>query len=117
MAGISQQIDSRVSAEVAEYIKKRVKKEAEMRRLIKIFVKNGLLQSDNLQNQNKRHFYPRSRVIPSLIYRTIKSLRKSMINQECLIDKIEQWKLVLVLSLVTSTKCHRFYGFRFIDDI
>ena len=26
------------------------------------------------------------------MYRTMKTLRKSMIDQECLIDKIEQWK-------------------------
>ena len=93
MAGISQQIDLRVSAKVAEYIKEGVTKVAEMRRLTKIFVKNDLCGSENLPDQNNRRFYPRSRVFRSLMYRTMKTLRKSMIDQECLIDKIEQWKI------------------------
>ena len=92
MAGISQQIDSRVSAKVAEYTKEGVAKVVEMRRLIKVFVKNDLFGSENLPDQNNRRFYPRSRVIRSLMYRTMKTSRKSMIDQECLIDEIEQWK-------------------------
>ena len=63
-----------------------------MRQLIKIFVKNDLFGSENLPDQNNRRFYPRSRVILSLMYHTIKTLRKSMTGQECFIDKIEQWK-------------------------
>ena len=63
-----------------------------MRRLIKIFVKNDLFESEKLPDQNNRRFYPRSRIIRSLMYCTMKTLRKSMIDQECLIDKTEQWK-------------------------
>ena len=92
MAGISQKIDSRVSAKVAEYITEGVANAVEMRRLIKIFVKNDLFGSENLPDQNNRRFYPRSSVIRSLMYRTMKTLRKSMIDQVCVIDKIEQWK-------------------------
>ena len=92
MAIISQQIDSRVSITIDGYIKEGVTKVVEMQRLIEIFVKNDLFGCDNLPDQNNRRFYPRSLVIRSIIYRTTKTLKKSMINQECLIDKIEQWK-------------------------
>ena len=85
MAGISQQINSRVSAKVAEYIKVGVTQVVEMRQLIKIFAKNDLFGSENLPD-------PRSRVIRSLMYRTMKTLRNSMIDQECLTDKTEKWE-------------------------
>ena len=88
---MSQQIDSRLLAKVAEYIKG-VTKRAEMWRLIKIFVKYDLFGKENLPDQNNKRFYPRSRVFRSLMYRTMKTLRKSMIDQESLIDKIEPWK-------------------------
>ena len=92
MAGISQQIDSRVSAKVAEYNEEGVTKVAEIRRLTKIFVKNDLYRSENIPDQNNRRFYRKSRVIRLLMYHTMKTLRKSMIDQECHIDKIERWK-------------------------
>ena len=87
MAGISQQIDSRVSVKVAEYIKEGVTTVAEIRQLVKIFVKSDVFGSES---QNNRRYYPGSRVICSLMYRKKKTLRKSRIDQECLIDKIEQ---------------------------
>ena len=92
MAGISQQINSRVSAKVAEYIKEGVTKVVEMRRLIKIFVKNDLFGSENLPDQNNRRFYPRSRVILSLMYHTIKTLRKSMTVKSVLLIKLNNGK-------------------------
>ena len=92
MAGISQQIDSRVSAKVTEYTNEGVTKVVELQRVIKIFVKNDLFGSENLPDQNNRRFYPRSSVIRSIMYRTMKTLRKSMIDEGCLIDKTEQWK-------------------------
>ena len=46
----------------------------------------------NLPDQNNRRFYPRSKIIRAAMCRAIKTLTKSMIDQECLIAKIEQWK-------------------------
>ena len=58
MAGISQQIDSRVLAKDAQYIKEGVTRTAEMGQLIKIFVKIDLFGSENLPDQDNRRFYP-----------------------------------------------------------
>ena len=92
MAGISQQIDSRVSAKVTEYTKEGVTKVVELQRVIKIFVKNDLFGSENRPDQNNRRFYPRSKVIRSIMYRTMITLRKSMIDQGVLLIKLNNGK-------------------------
>ena len=63
-----------------------------MKRLLKIFIKNDIFDRKNLPDQNNRRFYPRSKIIRAAMCRAMKTLRKSMIDQECLIAKIEQWK-------------------------
>ena len=63
-----------------------------MKRLLKIFIKNNIFDRKNLPDQNNRSFYPRSRIIRAAMCRAMKTLGKSMIDQECLIAKIEQWK-------------------------
>ena len=63
-----------------------------MKRLLKIFIKNDIFDRKNLPDQNNRCFYPRSEIIHAAMCRAMKNLRKSMIDQECFIAKIEQWK-------------------------
>ena len=63
-----------------------------MKRLLKIFIKNDIFDRKNLPDQNNRRFYARSKIIRAAMCRAMKTLRKSMIDQECLIAKIEQWK-------------------------
>ena len=63
-----------------------------MKRLHKIFIKNDIFDRKNLPDQNNRRFYARSKIIRAAMCRAMKTLRKSMIDQECLIAKIEQWK-------------------------
>ena len=46
---------------------------------------------EEIPYQNNRRFYPRSNVIHSVMCRTMKLLRKSVIDQECLMTKIVQW--------------------------
>ena len=46
----------------------------------------------NLPDQNNRRFYPRSKIIRAAMCRAMKTLTKSMTDQERLIAKIEQWK-------------------------
>ena len=63
-----------------------------MKRLLKIFVENDVFDRKNLPDQNNRRFYPRSKIIRAAMCWAMKTLRKSMTDEECLIAKIEQWK-------------------------
>ena len=63
-----------------------------MKRLLKIFIKNDIFDRKNLPDQNNRRFYPRSKIIRAAMCRAMKTLRKSMTDQECSVAKIEQWK-------------------------
>ena len=63
-----------------------------MKRLLKIFIKNDIFDRKNLPDQNNRCFYPRSKIIRAAMCRALKTLKKSLVDQECLIAKIEQWK-------------------------
>ena len=69
-----------------------VKEVAKMWQLIKIFVKNDLFGSENLPDQNNRRFYQRLWVICSFMYHTMKTLRKLIIDWDCLIDKLNNGK-------------------------
>ena len=60
--------------------------------MLKIFIKNDIFDRKNLPDKNNRRFFPRSKSIRPAICRAMKTPRKSMIDQECLIAKIEQWK-------------------------
>lgn len=102
-----------MSTKIEEYVKEGVTKVVEMRRLNEIFVKNDIFGGEELPDQNIRRFYPRSNVIRSAMCCTIKSLRKSMIDQECLMAKIEQWKTEDSSALLFSSKmCEKKITFR-----
>ena len=81
-----------MSTKITDYVKEGFTKVVEMKRLLKIFIKNDIFNRKNLPDQINRSFYPRSKIIPTAMCRAMKTLRKSMIDQECLIAKIEQWK-------------------------
>ena len=61
-----------------------------MKRLLKIFIKNDIFDREKLPDQDKRRFYHRSKIICAAMYRAMKTLRKSIIDQKFLIAKIEQ---------------------------
>ena len=63
-----------------------------MKRLLKIFIKNDIFDGKNIPDQNNRCFYARPKIFRAAMCRAMKTLRKSMIDQEGLIAKIEQWK-------------------------
>ena len=49
-----------------------------MKRLLKIFIKNDILDGKNLPVQNNRRFYARSKIIRAAMCRAMKTLRKSL---------------------------------------
>ena len=88
----AQNIDPRLSTKIVQYTKEGVTNVREMKRLLKIFVKNDLFSGQNLPDSNNRRYYPNSAIIRSHIDRAKAKLRHSMIDQECLLYKIEEWK-------------------------
>ena len=88
----AQSINPRLSTKIVQYTKESVTKVREMKRLLIILVKNDLFSGQNLPDSNNRQFYPNSSIIRSHIDRTKAKLRHSMIDQECFLYKIEEWK-------------------------
>lgn len=85
-------MDSKISMKITEYVKEGVTRTDEMRRLLKLFVINEMFDGDNLPDRGNRRFFPRPKVIRSNITRVLKTIRGSLIDQDRLINKIEQWK-------------------------
>ena len=52
-----------------------------MKRLHKVFIKN-IFDRKNPPDQNNRRFYPGSKILRAAMCKAMKTLRKSMIDQE-----------------------------------
>ena len=85
---IAQNIDPRLSTKIVQYTKKGVTNVREIKRLLKIFVKNDLFSGKNLPDSNNRQFYPKYAIIRSHIDRAKAKLRHSLVDQECLLYNI-----------------------------
>ena len=88
----AQNIDPRLSSKIVQYTKEGVTNVREMKRLLKIFVKNDLFSEQNLPASNNLRFYPNPAIICSHIDRAKAKLRHSMIDEKCFLYKIGQWK-------------------------
>ncbi|XP_065682159.1 uncharacterized protein LOC105847005 isoform X2 [Hydra vulgaris] len=62
-----------------------------MKHLLRLTVKDTF-GNENLPPSNSRRFYPNTATIRSHIVKIRKKLRHSMIDQECLLIKCEEWK-------------------------
>ncbi|XP_047123038.2 uncharacterized protein LOC124806314 [Hydra vulgaris] len=62
-----------------------------MKHLLRLTVKDTF-GNENLPPSNSRRFYPNTATIRSHIVKIKKKLRHSMIDQECLLIKCEEWK-------------------------
>ena len=60
-----------------------------MRRRLDRFVKNGIFQAD-IPAKASKQFFPRLKTIRSHMVETLRKLRYSKIDQECLSKKMEQ---------------------------
>ncbi|XP_065684173.1 uncharacterized protein LOC136096610 [Hydra vulgaris] len=83
---ISQTIDPKFLKKIEEYVNIR-----EMKRLLRLAVKD-IFENENLPPLNKRRFYPCTGTIRSHIVKMRQKLRYSMIDQECLLKKCDEWK-------------------------
>lgn len=63
-----------------------------MRRLIKIFVKTELFKGQTILDESNKRFFPRKKTIKNHMIHSRRKLCYSLIDQECLQKKIEEWK-------------------------
>nr|XP_047141068.1 uncharacterized protein LOC105849056 [Hydra vulgaris] len=90
---ISQMIDPQISKKIEEYVKEGICNIREMKRLLRLFVKD-IFEKENLPPPNNRRFYPCVNTIRSHIVKMKQKLRYSMIDQECLLKKCHEWKKI-----------------------
>ena len=92
VAGISQEIDARLVKKIDELVREGVSNVHEMKRHLKIFVKSTIFTSDQLPDVSNRRFFPHHKVIRTHMANFKRKLRHSLIDQDCLQEKIDQWK-------------------------
>nr|XP_047135236.1 uncharacterized protein LOC124812497 [Hydra vulgaris] len=90
-AGLSQPLSKSIINEIAELVRKGVNSVPDMRRHLDAFVQMKFV-SNNILKTNKR-FYPRDETIANHIEKARKNFQRSLIDQECLLGKIDEWKV------------------------
>ena len=63
-----------------------------MRRHLTVYVKSEIFGDSNVTDRTNKRFFPRPKTIRSHVVHTIRKLRHSKIDQECLIKKIAKWE-------------------------
>lgn len=64
----------------------------EMKRLLKITLKNDVFRNESLPGPSNKKFYPRKSTIRNHMMHACRKVCHSLIDRECLQNKIEQWK-------------------------
>ena len=64
----------------------------EMKRLSKITLTNDIFRNGSLPEPSNKRFYPRKATIRNHMIHARRKLCHSLIDQECLQNKVEQWK-------------------------
>ena len=62
----------------------------EMKRLLKIMLTNDIFRNESLTEPSNKRFYPRKATIRNHMIHACRKLCHSLIDQECLQNKIEQ---------------------------
>ncbi|XP_065647595.1 uncharacterized protein LOC136077063 [Hydra vulgaris] len=91
-AGISQPIDARLKEEIftsSEFITS----VDEMRRRLEIIVTREMFKNSICPSKSNKRFFPSKKTIRCYMLEAVRKKRYSNIDQECLIKKIEQWKV------------------------
>ncbi|XP_065650796.1 uncharacterized protein LOC136078917 [Hydra vulgaris] len=91
-AGLNQPLSKEIITKIGQLVAKGVKSVSEMRRLLDSFVSTKFNSIELPQKTNKR-FFPRDETIANHMQKARLTLRRSMIDQECLRDKINEWAM------------------------
>nr|XP_047141535.1 uncharacterized protein LOC105847166 isoform X2 [Hydra vulgaris] len=91
-AGISQPIDQRLKDEIFASAGL-IKNVDEMRRRLEIIVTKEIFQNNVCPIRSNKRFFPSNKIIRNYMLDAIQKKRHSNIDQECLMKKIDQWKV------------------------
>ncbi|XP_065653455.1 uncharacterized protein LOC136080567 [Hydra vulgaris] len=91
-AGLNQPLSKDIVKKIVELVKNGVNSVPEMKRHLSDFV-NVEFNSKIIPEKSNKRFFPRDETIANHIKKARLNLRRSMIDQECLRDKINEWKL------------------------
>ena len=64
----------------------------EMRKHLTVYVKSEIFGDSSVTDHTNKRFFPRPKTMRSHMVHTIRKLRHSKIDQECLIKKIAEWE-------------------------
>jgi len=87
-----QEIDHELSKKIADYVKSGVRNPDEMKQLLKMYVKYEIFPSKELPQGTNSRFYPSIKIIKCNMNRYLKIHRQAIIDQDCLLKKIEKWR-------------------------
>lgn len=91
-AGICQPLDDRLIKWIHELVAEGVKEIAEMRRHLKIFVKEVLFKGEQPPQNTNRRYYPKMSDLRSHMYKATVKYRMSKIDQVNVQVQVDEWK-------------------------
>ena len=92
MAGLSQRMNEKVAAKIAELVAEGITEIHEVRRLLRHYVMHDLCR-DSPPNPNDRAYFPIDNDLKNHVYMAKRALQLSCLDQESLRLKIDQWKI------------------------
>ena len=85
-------IDTELVSKIDSFVRAGVTDTKEMKRLLKVIVKTKIFKNENLPDPTNKRFFPRTSTIRNHISHAKRKLCQSLIDQECLQEKINQWE-------------------------
>ena len=92
LGGILQRVDEKVIEKISELVGEGVRSVEEMKRHLKIFIKDDLFRGKQQPGRSNRRYFPKGKTIKNHMYNaTIKS-RLSAIDQDNVQEMINKWE-------------------------
>ena len=87
-----QRVDEKIIEKISEFVGEGVRSVEEMKRHLRIFVKDDLFRGRQQQERNNRRYYPKGKTIKNHMYSATINSRLSAIDQDNVEEVIRQWK-------------------------
>ena len=90
--GMLQRLDEKIIEKISELVGEGVRSVEEMKRHLRIFVKDDLFHGRQQPERNNRRYYPKGKTIKNHMYNATINSRLSAIDQDNVEEMIRQWK-------------------------
>ena len=87
-----QRVDEKIIEKISELVGEGVRSVEEMKRHLRIFVKDDLFRGRQQPERNNRRYYPKGKTIKNHMYSATINSRLSAIDQDNVEEVIRQWK-------------------------